>query len=612
MCGLAGIFRYKCTSPEINRDELSRVSAAMVARGPDAHGDWFSPCGQVALAHRRLSILDLRAEANQPMVRNSHGLTIVFNGEIYNYRELRRELEARGYHFLTDCDTEVILQAYALWGQDILNRLRGMYAIAIWDHHKERLFLARDPYGIKPLYYADNEGVFRFASQVKALLAGGSVSRVPSPAGVAGFLMMGSVPEPNTVYKEVWLVPAGCYMYVDSDGAGLPQRFFSVSDVWRQAAESPSLCSLEEFSGIVRGAIADSVGHHKIADVPVGAFLSAGIDSSALLALMREQQASEIQSITLGFEGFRGSNNDETVLAERLAARYGSRHTTQWVVDEDVERQLPGIIEAMDQPSVDGINTWLVSKAAHEAGLKVVLSGVGGDELFGGYSHFDVLPKWKKQLDALRKVPGLAYLGTTALSAAGKAGLVPQKAVALARYGSSYAGLYFSKRGLFMPWELPELLGEEFAREGLARLQPPDFIGSSLGGEINSGYAAVAALEANFYLRNQLLRDSDWASMAHSLELRTPLVDATLLRTLAPALVNRPMGMEKKLPLANAPQIALPSSVVNRPKTGFSLPMDRWLNNTSILDNWRSVASLNSRKCHWSKRMAYSLLNNIL
>jgi asparagine synthase (glutamine-hydrolysing) len=612
MCGVAGVYRYNLALSRLGQQELGRVNAQMSSRGPDASGEWYSSDSSVGLAHRRLSIIDLDIQANQPMVFAGSDLTIVFNGEIYNYRELRQELAAAGLEFTTQSDTEVLLQAYAHWGADCLKRLRGMYAFAIWDDKKKRLFLARDPYGIKPLYYAHDGKTFRFASQVKALLAGGAVSKEPSPAGVAGFLMMGSVPEPYTVYQDILAVPSGCYMYVDSNGVGSPQKHFSVSETWRQAAENPTLCEPDEFQSLVTDAMINSIQHHTIADVPVGTFLSAGIDSGALLALMREQQTSNIQSITLGFEEFRGTPNDETLLSSQMAERYGSNHTTRWIVDEEVERDLPAILAAMDQPSVDGVNTWLVSKAAHEAGLKVVLSGVGGDELLGGYSHFDTLPKWKKQQAMLRKVPGMAKLGEKALLSAAEYGLVPLKAAALVLYGASYAGLYLAKRGLFMPWELPELLGKEFTMAGLTALQPPEFIATSIGGDINNGHAAVAALEANFYLRNQLLRDSDWASMAHSLELRAPLVDATLLSTLAPALVNRPQGMEKKLPLANAPRQALPASLVNRPKTGFSLPMARWLERSKSLDAWRSEERLTKSECHWSKRMAFSLVKDLL
>ncbi len=584
----------------------------MISRGPDAEGDWYSPNGSIGLAHRRLAIIDLDAKANQPMRGSDSALTIVFNGEIYNYRELRQELENLGCNFLTQSDTEVLLQAYAHWGAAALNRLRGMYSFAIWDDSKQSLFLARDPYGIKPLYYSNDGESFRFASQVKALLAGGAVSREASPAGVAGFLLMGSVPEPHTAYRDILAVPAGCHLTVDANGVGEAQRFFSISDIWREAAENPRLCNAQELQALVRASMADTIRHHTIADVPVGVFLSAGIDSGALLALMREQQTASIQSITLGFADFKGTQNDETLLAAQIAQRYGSSHTTRWIEDGEVESDLTTILAAMDQPSVDGVNTWWVSKAAHEAGLKVVLSGVGGDELFGGYSHFDVLPKWKKQLAPLYALPGLAPLGAAALVNLARIEFAPPKAAALARYGSSFAGLYLAKRGLFMPWELAGLLGEEFASAGLEQLRPPQFISNVIGKEVNSGYAVVAALEANFYLRNQLLRDSDWASMAHSLELRTPLVDAKLLQTLAPALVTRPSGMEKKRPLANAPKNSLPGNIVNRPKTGFGLPMQRWLDNSQVLDSWRRVPTLNNPRCHWSRRMAYSLVSDRL
>jgi asparagine synthase (glutamine-hydrolysing) len=612
MCGLAGIFALDQDALPIDREELGRIGGYMVSRGPDAKGDWYSPDGRIGLTHRRLSIIDLDAKANQPMSSAGCNLTVVFNGEIYNYRELRQELTAAGCRFHTKSDTEVLLHAYSYWGQAALNRLRGMYAFAIWDDRKKYLFIARDPYGIKPLYYSSGGKAFRFASQVKALLAGGGIAKEPSPSGVAGFLMMGSVPEPHTICRDILALPAGCCMTVDARGVGTPKRFFSVSDIWRQASENARICDSDEFQTLVAEAVADSVRHHTIADVPVGAFLSAGIDSGALLALMRDQQSTNIQSITLGFEEFKGTRNDETILSAQVAELYGASHSTHWILDEDVERNFPAILAAMDQPSVDGVNTWLVSKAAHEAGLKVVLSGVGGDELFGGYSHFDVLPKWKRQQDILHKLPGMASLVLLATSSLSKFGRLPQKANAVARYGDSYAGLYLAKRGLFMPWELPELLGEEFANAGLLELQPPEFIASSIGGEANNGYATVAALEANFYLRNQLLRDSDWASMAHSLELRTPLVDVKLLRTLAPALVRRPKGMEKKVSLANAPRRALPPSVLNRPKSGFSLPMERWLDKSAALDSWRRIPSLTDSKCHWSRRMAYSLVSEIL
>ena len=280
--------------------------------------------------------------------------------------------------------------------------------------------------------------------------------------------------------------------------------------------------------------------------------------------------------------------------------------------DEQVEQDLPCILAAMDQPSVDGVNTWLVSKAAHEAGVKVVLSGVGGDELFGGYDHFGQFPRWAHRIQKLARIPGLRGLAELMARITSRWQLAPTKAADLLKYGDSYAGMYLVKRGLFMPWELPALLDKEFVQAGLNALRPPEFVKSMLGRESTSSFATIATLEAVFYLRNQLLRDSDWASMAHSLELRTPLVDAHLLATLAPFLINRPQGLGCKQSIARAPVPKLPKQVVNRQKTGFSLPMDRWLNKAKALDSWRRLPALAKENCHWSRRMAYSLANKLI
>lgn len=612
MCGLAGIFGYGAKSPSSIRTELRKIRDYQFTRGPDAEGEWFSKDGRTVLGHRRLSIIDLASEANQPMISTDGRYVAVFNGEIYNYQELRDQLVHKGLAFKTKSDTEVLIQCYAYWGRDMFTHLRGMYAFAIWDNEAQKLILARDPYGIKPLYFSDDGGTVRFASQVKAILAGNSISREPDPAGLAGFLMMGSVQEPSTIYKAIKSVPAGHYVFIDEKGVGASRQHFSIQDVWRNAAADPKQHSAEALQEIVSAAIRDTVRHHLVADVPVGAFLSAGIDSGAIIGLMREVGSADVQGITLGFKEFQGKHQDETLLAAEVAKQYNCKHDTYWIEDSQVEKDLPSILEAMDQPSVDGVNTWLVSKAAHEAGLKVVLSGVGGDELFGGYNHFGQLPIWFERYRKMSQLPGLVGIAGFLSQVAAQWHLVPEKAPGLVRYGNSYAGLYMVKRGLFMPWELPALMGKDLALEGLQKLKPPEFIESTLGPEPLNSFATIASLEAIFYLRNQLLRDSDWASMAHSLELRTPLVDAHLLTELAPALVNRTGGGPAKITLANAPNKPLPNSVVYRPKTGFSLPMDRWMKNTKMLDSWRRLPELNRKDCHWSRRMAYSLVTELL
>jgi asparagine synthase (glutamine-hydrolysing) len=312
-----------------------------------------------------------------------------------------------------------------------------------------------------------------------------------------------------------------------------------VSAIWTAAADEPQPLSADALLSAVRTAVAGSVRAHQVADVPVGAFLSAGIDSGTLVGLLAQERSAPLQTLTLGFSRFHGS---------------------------------------------------------------------AGDELFGGYDHFARLPIWQRRLQRLAAVPGVLPLLSSGLRLGSRLGLVHTKAAALTRLGPSLAGLYLVRRGLFMPWELPGLLDGDLLREGLAALQPPAYLEAGRSAAGTNAYAQIAALDATNYLRNQLLRDSDWASMDHSLELRTPLVDLQLLRELAPALVApRSFGMEGKRALALAPVHPLPEAVINRPKSGFTLPMGQWLEQSSLLDHWRQIPRLSHPSCHWARRMAYGL-----
>ena len=259
--------------------------------------------------------------------------------------------------------------------------LRGMFAFGLWDAEKKALLLARDPYGIKPLYYADDGWTFRFASQVKALLAGGKISRDHEPAGWVGFCLFGSVPEPFTTYQDIRALPAGSTLWVDHIGPRETKQYFSVAGTYCSAEVSNPMKANEDLEGRCRDALLDSVRHHLVADVPVGAFLSSGIDSGALVGLMRDAGQQDVQTVTLAFEEFRGTSEDEAPIAQEVAATYGTRHTTRFVSEREFRDDLPKILEAMDQPTIDGLNTWFVSKAARELGLKVAISGLGGDEL---------------------------------------------------------------------------------------------------------------------------------------------------------------------------------------------------------------------------------------
>jgi asparagine synthase (glutamine-hydrolysing) len=578
MCGINAIFAYRDQAPSIDREEVIATRESMHSRGPDAGDAWFSPDGRVGLGHRRLAIIDLSPGGAQP--KHFGALSIVFNGEIYNYRELRAGLEARGRTFTSQSDTEVMLQLYDEKQERMLDDLRGMFAFALWDGARRRMLLARDPYGIKPLYYADDGSTIRVASQVRALIAGGKISKQFDPAGAAGFFLRGTVPEPFTMYRAIRELPAGAYSYVVAEGMREPVSYFSIASALRDAVDRAGHFTEEHRSELVHDAVLESVRYHMVADVPVGAFLSAGIDSTAVVALAKESGASDLQTMTLCFEEYRGRVNDEAPLASLVARQYGVRHSIQELTLSAFRAELPRIFAAMDQPSVDGLNSYFISKAAHELGLKVAMSGTGGDELFGGYTSFRDIPRWMPVTRVLSRVPKLgdAVLGINRILAKRSRHISP-KMGEIVRYGATYAGAYLVKRGRFLASELPFLLGENIATEGLARLDLLALIERTVTPDPGNPFARVAALESSLYLRNQLLRDMDWASMAHSLEVRVPLVDAHLLRKIAPALVTR--RERGKLLLAMAPRPPLPSEVLHRRKTGFTLPIKEWLSQES-------------------------------
>jgi asparagine synthase (glutamine-hydrolysing) len=604
MCGIAGIHAYHYAANPVDRNELRRMRDYMAARGPDGLGEWYSQDERVAFGHRRLTIIDLSERGAQPMVSADGKLAVTFNGEIYNYRQLRASLEAKGHRFRTQTDTEVLLHLYAQKGEAMVHDLRGMFAFGLWDAEKKALLLARDPYGIKPLYYADDGWTLRFASQVKALLAGANVSRDPEPAGWVGFCLFGSVPEPFTTYQEIRALPAGSTLWVDRVGARETKQYFNVADMYCRAEAASATISDEDQQLAAREALLDSVRHHLVADVPVGAFLSSGIDSGALVGLMRDAGQREIQTVTVAFEEFRGRREDEAPIAAEVASRYGTRHTTRVVTEQEFHNDLPKILEAMDQPTIDGLNTWFVSKAARELGLKVAISGLGGDELFGGYPSFREVPLCARALAVPARIPALGDSTRWLMTSVFSQSLNP-KAAGLLKYGGSYAGAYFLRRGLFMPWELKAVIGADTARLGLRRLNPIRHIEALLKPKPSSSFSRIAVLESSLYMRNQLLRDTDWASMAHSLEVRVPLVDSKLLSQFASITARN--GSQSKRLLANSPGVPLPPEVAERPKTGFTTPIQSWLQRDNRIQEWRRVPSLAAYKCAWARRWAFQV-----
>jgi len=570
MCGIAAIFSYR-DGPQVDESELLKIRDRMTSRGPDGAGIWFSGDRRIGLAHRRLAIIDLSPSAAQPMFDDTGIFAIVFNGEIYNYRELRAPLAKKGFRFKSSSDTEVLLHLYADQGVKMLEGLRGMYAFALWDSRKKALFIARDPYGIKPVYYADDGRTFRVASQVKALLAGGNIDTSPNAAGHTGFFLWGHVPDPHTIYRGIRAVPAGSYLWIEQGHAIRETRFSSIPQMFAELAQE-GVAQNGSRKGALREALRDTVRHHLIADVPVGVFLSSGLDSTTLAALAAEE-GGNVKTITLGFKEYKGTANDETPLAEEVARAYGTRHQTIWINRRDFDDCREHLFWSMDQPTIDGVNSYWVSRVAQQSDFKVALSGLGGDELFGGYPSFRQIPSLVKVLGPLRPLHPLCR-GFRMVSATVLKRWTSPKYASLLEYGGSYAGAYLLRRGLFMPWELPNVLDGDLARAGWQELQPIAAIERDIT-QIGSAYSTVSCMESCWYMRNQLLRDADWAGMAHSLEIRVPLVDTELLRSTGRFMANG--AAPGKRALAGTPVRPLPAGVLARPKTGFSIPVREWL-----------------------------------
>lgn len=568
MCGIVAGVWARGAYPDAKAVE--RGAEQMAKRGPDGSGRWDAP--GVSLGHRRLSVIDPVHRSDQPMHDPTGRYTIVFNGEIYNYSELRGRLISQGIEFSTRSDTEVVLALFARFGAGMLPMLRGMFALAIWDSARGELFVARDPYGIKPLYFAAAVGGTLVASQVKALMATRLVSSEPDAWGQATFWLNGSVSAPHTWFRDVSAFPAGSWAWIGPGGIGTVTRWYDIALPFR-ASDATSSKRLEPDA--VREALADSVRAHLIADVPVGIFASGGIDSGAVAGLVRATGDRDIEAVTLHFREFVGDVLDESADAARVARHYGLHHHLRLVTSGDFAEDRDTILADMDQPTVDGVNTWYAAKAMREAGVKVALSGVGGDELFQGYPHFKRLGPLVNSYQRIARVPGAAR---TVAFVADRQGARTGNArwADLPYHLSSLTGAWLARRGLFAVSDLPQLMGRDLAEAALAQAEPVAWAKAQVSPLPSDPTAAISVLESKFYLGNQLLRDSDWASMAHGVELRTPLVDHRLLEAVAPYARQLRHYPQKQL-LATAPPVPLPPEVVVRKKTGFAIPVAQWL-----------------------------------
>jgi len=597
---------------------VRQMTPTMLHRGPDDEG-YLESNVRLALGMRRLSIIDVTG-GHQPIFNEDGTVAVVLNGEIYNFKELRDELAELGHTFTTRSDSEVVAHAYEEWGEECVERLEGMFAFAVWDTRKDRssrqeqsageegiLFLARDRLGIKPLYYYRGTGVspvnghgqdaratFLFASEVRTLLASGVVARRLSPGALESYLLFGSVSEPMTLVDDVLSLPPGHTMTI-SLGDGLvtqPKPYWNLGarisavrplNNQKQGASGSSNGDAGKHGGdaaCVRTLLEDSVRSHLVSDVPVGVFLSGGIDSTSLAALA-SREVTGIHTFTVAFAE---KEFNEAAIARRTAAKFGTTHQEVVLSGDDMLASLDEAVGALDQPTIDGINTYFVSASARQAGLKVTLSGLGGDEVFGGYSTFRRTPKYQRLANAGAYVPSamrsaVSATVTAAIATGGQRFMsddATRKISALWNTPGALPDPFYFGRALFTPAQVSQLMSGEspsgaspwWNRMAQCAEQAREF----------DSFAAVSCMEMDSYLVNTLLRDTDSMSMAHSLEVRVPFLDHRLVEfvTALPQEKKLRKGVPKALLVAALGDL-LPSEVVNQTKRGFTFPWAEWL-----------------------------------
>jgi asparagine synthase (glutamine-hydrolysing) len=581
MCGIAGIVGRLSDS---NRSALQRMNACLAHRGPDGEGSWESSPDErgwgVMLTHRRLSIIDLTDAAAQPMVDDASGNAITFNGEIYNYQQLRDRLPPTGRGFQSTGDTAVMLRSLSLSGAESISSFRGMFAFAYWDHDRRKLLLARDPLGIKPLYFARNRSAagdwsLIFASEIRAILGSGLFGKPRlNPRAAASIVWNGFMVAPETAIEGIETVWPGQFRLFDSSGSEERSEYY-----WSVPAKQSD--SVDE--QYLAHALQESVQMHLVSDVPVAVFLSAGVDSTSVANLAQRAARAPVHTFTLAFEE---AEFNEGIIARRIAGAIGTDHHEIVLTEQRFMSQLETALDSLDQPTFDGINSFYMSQAVREAGFKVALVGTGGDELFGGYTSFRDLPslwKWSKHTEWL---PQGLTTGTAKLLAAvlqpSRGAIPPQtrwaKLPNMVQRGGDLLSLYQMAYALFLPEFQRQLLGEEAADALIDGL--PGAMRSRLVAEVGSrsALAALSVMEERLFLGERLLRDNDSTSMASSIEMRLPLVDHMLFEAvdrLPDSVRYQPVG--RKAALRRAGLAGLDPALFERPKTGFVLPYDRWL-----------------------------------
>jgi len=576
MCGLVCIFNYQ-NNKNVDIDQLKLIKDRMRFRGPDGEGVWLNENKEVGLGHVRLSIIDIDTSSNQPLISECKRYVIVFNGEIYNYKELRDELINSGYIFNTKSDTEVILNLYKKFGYDFHKKIRGMFSFIIWDDKDKELIAARDHFGIKPLYYYDLNGQIIFSSSVKSLAADNSLNLDISEAGHVGFLMLGHIPEPFTLYKNIKAVPSGSIMLVRKKEKKLTKYFDIKNEIQNSLSNLDT--KRENIFDELDNHIDQTINYHMTSDVDVSLFLSGGLDSGTILSYMAKNYNNN-NSITLGFKEFYNTPNNEVIRAKKFAEKFESNHIIETINKNFYLNIEKDFYNKMDQPTIDGLNTYLVSRLAKKNNYKVAISGIGADECFAGYPSFSQIPKLLKYFKRF-PLKNKIFNALSSLNNGINLKIKP-KYLGILKFSNSVAEAYFLRRSLHMPWEIRDLLGDAFFNNGYEELNLIKTMESD-----TIPYADIRTniiiLEFNYYLKNQLLRDADWAGMANSVEIRTPFVDYHFFKKLLPLMISlKPPG---KIDMSQNLKKKFDDNFLRNKKSGFSTPINIWEKGSKLFNN---------------------------
>jgi asparagine synthase (glutamine-hydrolysing) len=578
MCGINGILGN--IAEQDRKGLVARMNKAIAHRGPDADGIFDE--GEITFGHRRLSIIDLSPEGNQPFYSSDGNLVMVFNGEIYNYRELKKELSE--FSFRTNGDSEVVLASWMKWRERCVEHLTGMFALAIYEKSSGLVFMARDRMGVKPLYYTMKGNALAFSSEVRALLTCPFVSGETDQEALVDYLRYQTVHAPRTIFSDIKMLMPGHFMLWNK-GKVIVQEYWNAT---QHVEKISSSVSYDEVKFEVRKRLEQSVKYRLVADVPFGAFLSGGIDSSAVVALMSTVSDTEIKTFNISFSDDAFS---ESKYARLVADKFGTTHTEIILKPEDFLQYIPHALDAMDHPSGDGPNTWVVSKVTKEAGVTMALSGIGGDELFAGYDVFQRMyhlrsKRWMQFFPMFMRRSGAQVLQKI------KPGVRSDKLRAFMELSVlDLEHVYPINRQILTEQKISALLkGKDLPQRSVENILQ-DLLGQGTPGKHLFALSRISVAEMYTYLQNVLLRDTDQMSMAHALEVREPFLDHALIEYVLGVKNEFKYPHTPKKLLVDAMGDLLPSEIVNRPKMGFTFPWKNWMKN--------ELRSFCEERIHW-------------